>query len=67
MFGLTFIEELMMLRCLNQFIIHAFIQSDHLMMIYHVQTSVLGSVKTIAKKSKIPFFHGMMTGRICEQ
>ena len=40
----------MMLRCLNQFIIHAFIQSDCLMNIYHVQDSVLGTVKTIAKK-----------------
>lgn len=39
-----------MLRCLNQFIIHAFIQSDCLMNIYHVQDSVLGTVKTIAKK-----------------
>ena len=34
-----------MLRCLNQFIIHAFIQSDCLMNIYHVQDSVLGTVK----------------------
>ena len=34
-----------MLRCLNQYIIHAFIQSDCLMNIYHVQESVLGTVK----------------------
>ena len=47
-----------MLRCLNQYIIHAFIQSDCLMNIYHVQESVLGTVKTIARKrAKFLFFH----------